>query len=355
MRTLKLSLVVIAAAILALLMAAACGGDGDNGDDSGTAEVELPSPGEYEFAVTGTMEIEIMEDQVSAAPAMAQGEDTQTVDLTGDATINFETGEFNIAQFGISGKITLGGEETDIQVNQNPDTPSTGQTTADETKIDLYLEIELNNAQTIVGRNEDPVRLQADGPWYFAEGTTGQGPPFILETPDGSPTVLFYSTSGDTPIVAERAMSLSFTPAQPGTHPDEVDQDGDGDEEPTPTPTEEPAAQQVQVDVRAGCEHTQPGVQSDLVALVLAHLVGAAPVEGATVEASAQGPGILEGTASGVTDAEGAAQLRFPINQFGPYDIMVDQVTGPDGTPLEIAPGSQTSIMFEVGEVCILP
>lgn len=236
MRTLKHSLLVIAAAILALLLAAACGGDGDNGDDSGTAEVELPSPGEYDFAVTGTMEIEITEDQVSAAPVTIQEEDTQTVDLTGDATINFETGEFNIAQFGISGKITLGGEETDIQVNQNPDTPSTGQTSADETKLDLYFEMDLIDAieemqvpSTLVMRTEGPVRLQADGPWNFTQGTTGQGPPFILETPDDSPPVQFNSPSGDTYIITERAMSLSFTPAQPG----EVDQDGGGDEEPT--------------------------------------------------------------------------------------------------------------------------
>ncbi len=167
MRTLKLSLLVIATAILALLVATACGGDGDNGDDSGAATVELPPAGERSFAVTGTMEVRIFEELVSAVPTTARQQATQTVDVEGTATINFETGEFNIPQFGISGKVTVGGEDKEIQVNQNPDTPSTGETTLDETKVDLFFEIELANADTIVVRNDDPLRLVADGPFVL--------------------------------------------------------------------------------------------------------------------------------------------------------------------------------------------
>jgi hypothetical protein len=221
MRTLKLSLLVIAAAILALLMAAACGGDDENGVDengpaeNGTAEVELPPPGELSFAVTGVMQVRISEDLVSAAPVTAQGQDTQTVNLTGDATINFETGEFNIPQFGISGTVTVGGEDREIQVNQNPETPSTGETTADETKLDLFLEIELSNADTIVARNEEPVRLQADGPFVVGP------PPFILGTPDGDPPIPLYDHDG-TPVEIVN-MGLWLLPLERVTQPDEVD------------------------------------------------------------------------------------------------------------------------------------
>ncbi|MEE8347689.1 MAG: hypothetical protein V3S20_10100, partial [Dehalococcoidia bacterium] len=226
MRTLKLSLLVIATAILALLVATACGGDGDNGDDSGTATVELPPSGERSFAVTGTMEVRIFEELVSAVPATARQQATQTVDVEGTATINFETGEFNIPQFGISGKVTVGGEDKEIQVNQNPDTPSTGETTLDETKVDLFFEIELANADTIVVRNDDPLRLVADGPFVLDTA------PFPLATPDGLPPVPFNDSIGSIPIEIIH-MGLSFGPPGPGVQPDEGDMGDDlidGDE-----------------------------------------------------------------------------------------------------------------------------
>lgn len=222
-----LPLFALAAALV--LLAAACGGDGDNGDGADGA-VELPPPGEHSFAVTGTMEIRIFEELVTAAPVTARGQDTQTVDVTGNATINFETGEFNIPEFGISGKVTVGGEDKEIQVNQNPDIPSTGETAPDDTKVDLLLEIDL--ADTVVVRNEDAVRLEADGPFVL------DPPPFILETPDGWGPVPFYDPAGTIPIEIVD-MGLSFGPLEPGTQPDAGDDVGDGDEEPALSPEEE--------------------------------------------------------------------------------------------------------------------
>ncbi len=55
-------------ALVSLVVLAACGGDGDGGDGA----FELPPPGEYSFEVTGTMEIEFFEEEVSAAPVAIQ-------------------------------------------------------------------------------------------------------------------------------------------------------------------------------------------------------------------------------------------------------------------------------------------
>jgi hypothetical protein len=142
------------------------------------------------------------------------------VDLTGTATIDFETGEFNIPEFGISGKVTVGSEEAEIRVNQNPETPSTGEFAQGDSFFDVFFEIELANADTIVVRNEDPVHLEADGPFVI------DAPPFILETPPGSPPIPFFDPSGNVPIEIVD-LGLSFGPPEP----DAGDGDGDIDEE----------------------------------------------------------------------------------------------------------------------------
>ena len=132
--------------------------------------------------------------------------------------------------------------------------------------------------------------------------------------------------------------------------------------QPTPTATpEETAAQQVTVLQMAGCVHTQPGIQSEVQSRVfvfdLGRFTGGLPplLENVTVDAGAKGPGLLQPTASGMTDAHGQALLIFPIDSFGPYQIMVDQLIGPDGNVLVVAPGSQLSVMLEVGDVCAPP
>ena len=129
---------------------------------------------------------------------------------------------------------------------------------------------------------------------------------------------------------------------------------------PTATP-EETAAQEVTVLQMAGCVHTQPGIQSEAQSQIfvfdLGNFTGGFPplLENVTVDASAKGPGLLQSTASGMTDAHGQTLLIFPIDAFGPYQIMVDHVIGPDGNELAVAPGSQFSVMVEVGDVCAPP
>lgn len=96
---------------------------------------------------------------------------------------------------------------------------------------------------------------------------------------------------------------------------------------PTPAPTEEPSAATLALD----CDHRSPDQESDVIVTVS----GLQP--GQTVSGTVTGEGAIgDGTFSAVADANGTAEARVPINQFGPYNVTVDGLSG----------------SIEVGEVC---
>ena len=112
-------------ALVPLLLLAACGGDDD---DSGEAFQLLP-PGEYSLEVTGTMEIEIVPEEVSAAPrALGQPE---TSDVSGNLTIQLgENGLFTIKAGGanlVAGNLQGG----PVTLYQSEVKPSTGTVSND--------------------------------------------------------------------------------------------------------------------------------------------------------------------------------------------------------------------------------
>ena len=226
MRTLRLPLLAMAATTLVLLIAAACGGDGDNGGDGGSGALVLPPAGEYQFNVEATLEIVFSEESVSAV-AVGQLQ-SQTVDLSGTATIDFgpSGATFNIPQFGISGTITIQGEDVAIQITENPDVPSTGEFTPDDTFFDLFLEVELANAATIVVRNEDPLHLEAGGPLVLGAPPLII-PPLALMTPDDLGPFPFTDPPPYDDRFVINNMDLNLEPLDPGTQPDAVDEEGD--------------------------------------------------------------------------------------------------------------------------------
>ena len=96
---------------------------------------------------------------------------------------------------------------------------------------------------------------------------------------------------------------------------------------PTPAPTPEPSAATLSLD----CDHRIPGQESD----VIVRVSGLQP--GQTVSGSVTGPAVIgEGTFSAVANANGTAEARVPINQFGSYNVTVDGLSG----------------SIEVGDVC---
>ncbi len=103
---------------------------------------------------------------------------------------------------------------------------------------------------------------------------------------------------------------------------------------PTPAPTPTPTEEQPEPAISIGCDHRIPGQESD----VIVKITNLQP--GQTVSGSVTGPGVIgDGTFSAVANANGTAEARVPINQFGPYNVTVDGLSG----------------SIDVGDVCTAP
>ncbi|MCH8920677.1 MAG: hypothetical protein IIA23_08250 [Chloroflexi bacterium] len=88
---------------------------------------------------------------------------------------------------------------------------------------------------------------------------------------------------------------------------------------PTPAPTEEPSAATLALD----CDHRSPDQESDVIVTVS----GLQP--GQTVSGTVTGEGVIgDGTFSAVANANGTAEARVPIDQFGAYSVTVDGLSG---------------------------
>jgi len=362
---------VIAVAAAAAL--ASCGGGGEK-------KIDLLATGEYQFSVSGTLDLEFQAESASAVPIGAL--QTHTADVSGDVTLKMgDDGSFSLEQWGISGKVEVNGDTVNITATDSPKEPSTGKTDKDGTKTDTYWQAETQNQTTYVGYNADTIGMSGSDP--LGPGTTS----FTQETGSGT-NIPFMDDAGETYLNLRHAR-LTFnrtggaqTPQATATPtPQPTTQ-------PTTTPTPAAEAQKVRTEQQIKCQHTQPGVKSDLFDFVLAILVGAAPqsrengqpptlvlhiaspdgqvltgpalagqevpLAGATVAASVQGPGVLDSQASGVTDANGQVTLRAGINKFGAYNITIDSVVGADGTVYGFDQNSVLSLTYEVGQVCEL-
>ena len=319
--------------MLALALAA-CG----DGDENG-AEVELPAPGEYFFDVKATIEFTLTEEAVSAA-ALAGGQAvTHSGQGTGTATITVTETEMLYDHLG---RVTLvvstsreGGDEViQTEIVQFEYTAQSQIKTERAILItefqpsSLILRFDEENTRA----NKDQVRLQSDPGVDLTE-------PFTLQFPDDHGSETFQNDDGQ--AVGEiTSLGLELTPA-----------DGQMGEEPTPAatptptptptpaptptptpaptpaPTVEPGAASLALD----CDHRIPGQESDVIVTV------SGLQSGQTVSGSVSGPGVIgDGTFSAVANANGTAEARVPINQFGPYEVTVDGLNG----------------SIEVGEVC---
>ncbi|MCH7999212.1 MAG: hypothetical protein IIA91_07015 [Chloroflexi bacterium] len=193
---------------LPMLVLAACGG----GDDGGGDAVKLPSPGQYQFDVTATMDIELVEELVSAAPV--KGQPSQTVDLSGIASFDIgpSGGTFSIPEFGISGTIKLQVGDKVIVITLNPDQPSTGRVEPDGMSLNLFLDFEVQDPSTgsvivggylfPVGTTDEPVPLEGRDVDFFR--------PLILQFPPDLGRVSLTRTDTEETLGSVTAMALSF-------------------------------------------------------------------------------------------------------------------------------------------------
>jgi len=133
---------VIAVAAAAAL--ASCGGGGEK-------KIDLLATGEYQFSVSGTLDLEFQAESASAVPIGAL--QTHTADVSGDVTLKMgDDGSFSLEQWGISGKVEVNGDTVNITATDSPKEPSTGKTDKDGTEVDIYLEGTVTNQETVPSR-----------------------------------------------------------------------------------------------------------------------------------------------------------------------------------------------------------
>ena len=163
--------------MVSLVVLAACGGDDDGGDGA----FELPPPGEYSFEVTGTMEIEFFEEEVSAAP-LALGA-PMTSEFSGGITIKLgENGKFTITDKEGVNLVTGDLEGGPIRFTQNEEMPSTGTISDSGMTMELNVLAELRDGVTAT--HQQPIILEGpDNPFSDEEAT--------LSTPDDAEPLVF--------------------------------------------------------------------------------------------------------------------------------------------------------------------
>lgn len=141
---------------------------------------------------------------------------------------------------------------------------------------------------------------------------------------------------------------------------------GGGATQPPPGPTNTPAAggaPTLKIVQTAGCDHTQPGVQSEFQKRVKVTDASGNPVAGVKVDEQATGPGfrgpggqpVQTATQSATTDANGEARLVFTIVRPGEYVATVQRLTLPDGRLAVFDQASTLQTRFTVGQTCATP
>jgi len=391
----RVAAVVVSAFALALL-AAACGGD----DKEGGLATGYPSAGDDNFELTrATVEIEYTFDNVAALPAAGELErielegptrvtrsDPQDKDGDGRAEVVTE-----IVEMELKGTASFG----PLTVRVNPDKSSTGMVEQQEpgkdfpadSFFDVFVQVELPSSggdNVVLALNEQPLRLEAE----LSDLPPGEGDEYRTAGGDPVPLVAVNDATKRLGLIVD-ALHIPNPAPGPGTTAEPTQEPtAEPTSQPTPTATSAPGVSTASLSQEPGCEHTEPGVQSDLLDLIFAFLVsgeplsqemgpplprlvlagspgGAAahnaapalkePLVGVSIYATAQGPGILQAFRGDVTGADGSVRLRFPINKLGAYAITVGTVQAPDRTLYALDRDSELNVTFEVGETCTKP
>lgn len=218
MRLLRLVVLALLAAVV-VLGAVFCGGDGDDGDGGDGDGTEL-TPGEQELKMSATMEVELLEEAVSATSAPAL--QSQTVELSGTATINVILGgsAFDIPGFSLSGPITVGGEEAAMALSASAETATTGAVTGPAGTegvqgwtMDFYFEA------SVAGRNAltNTATIPMEGTFSAQDGEIETGS--LATTSDFSGVDLVDAEGNAGGSVSSAALSFQTTTPDVGAPP----------------------------------------------------------------------------------------------------------------------------------------
>ena len=324
----------------------------------------LLAAGEYQFTVSGTLELEFPAETTSALPIGAR--QSQDTDISGDVKLKMnDDGSFEFEGWGIKATVKEdGGGTANLNLGDSTKEQSTGKTDKDGTDVDIYLEGTLTNQETRTGTNDSTIG--ASSPDVLGPNTTD------IEINVDNPPIPFADAAGKTLFIINGG-TIILNREQAGGG-------GDGDGVPF-----------VLVQETIGCFHFGPGDSrvrklvtvffvpapqnrhqgpfGDPSLLVLVGDAGVAPgfggllplakepVVGATVTVTARaisGQGLLPGEESerAVTNAKGEARTEHGINKFGEYELTVVEVAGTDGARYQFDPASNLSETFEVTETC---
>ena len=137
-------------------------------------------------------------------------------------------------------------------------------------------------------------------------------------------------------------------------------------EEPSGSPTEEtfpninefpdpsPSAPALRVlRIILGCEHTQPGVRSELQGFLV--FLDDLPFP-ESVGLGATGPGLIQNRVTFVVGADGVGRFVFPINQFGNYMVNSVDINGDGANDIGTLVSPQNfPAQYNVGSICTPP
>jgi hypothetical protein len=131
-----------------------------------------------------------------------------------------------------------------------------------------------------------------------------------------------------------------------------------------PTATPDAGMAVVHLTQTLGCEHTQPGVQSELRKRGRVTSSLGDPLAGVRVTEEATGPGLVDPSTGepvpsaigvGVTDENGAFTITWIIKAFGPYATSVTRVQRQDMSDASLDATSTPTVNYEVGQTCTPP
>jgi hypothetical protein len=316
-------------AIALLLALAACGdGDGNGGD----LDTNYPPAGEDRFERTvATVEIEVTLPGVGALPVALAGLETVEMegpmlvlrsdprDSDGDDLVDIET---EIVQLQLTGTSSFG----PIEVRQSPDRRSMGiveqqtpgQDFPADSFFDVFLEVEILDIG-LVGYNSEPIRMEAE---------LSDLPPGFRDQYEGALVLPTPLLSADSDVEFARILDALHVPNPPAGTPGATPAatptvEATPTAAPTPTVVPTPTEEHPEPAIAIGCDHRIPDEESD----VIVRATNLQP--GETFSGTVSGPGVIgDGAFTATAGDDGAAEAKVPINQFGPYEVTADGLSG---------------------------
>ena len=249
-------------------------------------------------------------------------QETETGEVSGSLTAVFnDDGSFSVPELGL----TAAFDDNVVTITQ-ADEPSTGNVTEDGTTLSLNVEVALDFGEPVF--SETPFELKSEEklgvdpmPSFSFEDTD---PGFAFATFVFIENLIIHIRNVEDVAAAQTALAVQTESAMSQATVDAQETQEAAETMPPPEATSPPVLTATPplasgATLEISCEHTNPGVSSELIVRVS----GLAPGEKINGDASA--PGIPNGPESiiGLADSTGSAEFRITIFDFGEYQVNI--------------------------------